>query len=296
MGTPASILIVSKNRAEDLIITLEKIEKWTNREEVEVLVFLDGYCTDTKSLRQKFCWVLWVESAISIGASRARRVLFDRAKNELLFGFDDDANPLDPDFISKAEVIFKNYPNLGIIAFEELKGLFDQDELVRISSENRNKVPYFVREFIGCGYAISRSAYYKTRGFPEWVDIYGEEGCLSIEIIAAGYSIMRFPELLVWHRVNRTRRTNEGYDLFRFERQLKNTVLYYLMYYPFPVILIRLLHLLFHNFRKYALRDLNFCFAYFTALYKAGKNFKSFRHFRYPLSIKFIRKYEQTGR
>ena len=89
----ASILIVTRNRKNDLEKTLSILKHQINTQEQEVLVFIDGSEDDTILLKKKFSWVNWFSSKKSIGASRARYELYKKANGKLLFGFDDDAHP-----------------------------------------------------------------------------------------------------------------------------------------------------------------------------------------------------------
>ena len=102
----ASILIVSKNRRDELRKTISILEKCVNKREHEILVFLDG-CTDgSGELQEEFPWIQWYSSEVSIGASRARNLLYKEARGSVLFGFDDDAHPMQEDFLQLTIEIF----------------------------------------------------------------------------------------------------------------------------------------------------------------------------------------------
>jgi len=256
-----SILIVSKNRKKELANTLQVLERYIDLRIHEVLVFLDGCSDNSEILQIQFEWVKWVTSEKSFGASVARNQLYPKALGELLVGLDDDAHPLNDDFISKTTNIFDKHPNVGIVAFQEIKGLFGSDEEA-LKQVNLKEEEYYTNEFIGCGFAIRKDVYMATNGFPVWIDIYGEEACMSIEALSKGYDIFYSNTIKVNHRINLAERKLLGQNYFRFGKQLKNTTYYYLVYYPFP--LIKILKLYGHNFRKYALMD----WTYFKIFYK----------------------------
>jgi len=260
----ASILIVSKNRKQDLFNTLLILESLINKSEVEVLVFLDG-CTDgSEDLQIKIPWVRWYISSISLGASAARHQIYPLATSEILIGLDDDAHPLNANFIEQIEMLFTNNPNVGILAFEEIKGVFISD-VEALKQSQREIKEFLCSEFIGCGFAIKKSVYNKTNGFPVWIDIYGEESCVSIEVLAKGYDILYSNKIKVNHRVDREKRKLDKQNYFRFGKQLKNSTYYFLVYYPFP--LINILKLYWHNFKKYALNDFEYCKIYFKTIF-----------------------------
>jgi GT2 family glycosyltransferase len=248
----ASILIVSKNRKKDLIKTLSVIASLINKTEVEVLVFLDGCTDDSQNLQHELSWVRWFISEKSIGASAARHQIYPLANSEILIGLDDDAHPLNVNFISQIKKLFDKNSNVGILAFEEIRGVFTSDEQALKQSENLKK-EFLCSEFIGCGFAIRKSVYDTTNGFPVWIDIYGEESCLSIEVMSKGFDILYTNEIKINHRVDKEQRKLNKQNYFRFGKQLKNTTYYFLVYYPFPIL--NILKLYWHNFKNYALKD-----------------------------------------
>tara|TARA_R100000935_G_scaffold16940_4_gene33441 strand:- start:2370 stop:3257 length:888 start_codon:yes stop_codon:yes gene_type:complete len=289
----SSILIVSKNRNEELDRTLNFLEGAIDKKIHEIRVFLDG-CTDNSiALKLKYPWVSWQVSKISLGASKARNILYKSAQGTYLFGFDDDAHPLQINFIELAEDLFFKNPNLGILAFQEIKGKFEKDivpkDLIRSEDD------FLVNDFVGCGFCIRRKVYDEIRGFPLWIDIYGEEVCVALEVLEKGYDILYTHKISVNHRVDLEIRKLQGANYFRFGKQLKNTSFFYLVYYPFPLLLKKITRLYFLNFKKYALQDRY----YFKEYLKATKiNFMSISkilEFRKPISKKTLKKFNSLS-
>ena len=291
----ASFLIVSKNRKKELSRTLEVLQDYGIPREYEIRVFLDG-CTDgSEGLKKKFPDVNWMLSNSSIGASRARNALYSEAKGDLLFGFDDDAHPLQSDFVEIAEEIFIRNPKTGIIAFKEIKGVFESDD--KIPRNLLEKSPDFlVNDFIGCGFVIKKSVYEKTRGFPKWIDIYGEEVCLALETLAENYDILQTYRIQVNHRVDMKIRANSGGNYFRFGKQLKNTFYFYLVYYPFPLFIKKIGRLYFLNFQKYALKDKIFFRKYCSAFLENIVNVPSVWRSRKPVKMDTIQKFNELSK
>ncbi len=259
-----SICIVSRNRKLELKRTLKILHDYTEETICEILVFLDGCSDDSKDLVREFPECIWEIRDNQIGASPARNLLYQKATGDLIFGFDDDAHPLQNDFINKARQIFSKNENLAVLAFEEIKGIFEND-----AQALKNHIPneeFYCREFVGCGFVIKKEAYEQTGGFPNWMKIYGEESCLSIELLDLGYTILYTSQISVNHRVNKEERKHLKKTVFRFENQLSNSALFYFAYYPKILIPKRLAALIFHNFRKYAFKDSAFFKAFFRAL------------------------------
>ena len=283
----ASILIVSKNRKQDLLKTISIIESLIDKSQVEVLVFLDGCTDESERLLHHFEWVRWHVSHKSIGASAARHQIYPLANSDILIGLDDDAHPLTKDFLFQIEKIFAEYPDVGILAFEEIKGIFEDDSKALELSE-KNKKQFLCSEFIGCGFAIRKSVYMATNGFPEWIDIYGEESCLAIEVLANGFDIMYTNQIKVNHRVDKDKRKSTKQNYFRFEKQLKNSTYYFLVYYPNPFFAI--LKLYRHNFRKYALSDWKYFKIYFKIIFVVFIHIPKILRYRKPIDKGVITK------
>lgn len=288
----ASVLIVSRNRREELLKTLSFLQIYLDPAVHEIRVFLDG-CTDSSpDLIELMPQIKWEISEIHLGASKARSVLYKKALGKVLYGFDDDAHPLQENFIEITEELFNQNPRLGIIGYKELKGTLQSKpvpkEYVFAKKEN-----VLVKDFLGCGFAIKKSVYDSTRGFPEWIDIYGEEICLAFETLHAGFDIMFTHEIVVHHRKDVQLRKKSGANLFRFEKQLKNTTFFYLVYYPLPLMLKKLLKLYLHNFRKFAVRDPAFLKSFISATIDSVWGIKRVLRYRKPVSKKEIKRFSQ---
>jgi len=265
----ASILIVSKNRKEALSKTLKILEGYIDSKKHEIRVFLDGCTDDSDTLKHHFKRVHWRSSGKSLGASKARNILYKEAKGTILYGFDDDAHPLQSDFIKISESLFRENPSSGILGFKEIKGTFETD--AHIPQKLLIAKPEFlVNDFIGCGFAIQKKVYDDTRGFPTWIDIYGEEVCVAMEVLDMGYNILFTHKIQVNHRVDREQRKLAGANYFRFGKQLKNTAYFYMVYYPFPLLLKKIIRLYFLNFKKYALKDRKFFQQFWNAFFVAA--------------------------
>lgn len=287
-----SILIVSKNRKEELNKTLLILKKIIDFSNHEVLVFLDGCSDGSELLKNQFKWVIWDGSEKSIGASGARNVLYPKAKGGYLIGLDDDSHPLQTNFIDLVETIFEKYPNVGIISFQEIKGVFNSDEEA-LAKFYVKEEEYYCGDFIGCGFAIRKEVYDSTNGFPIWIDIYGEESCVAIEVLSIGFDIMYSNKIKVNHRVDREERKLMGQNYFRFGKQLKNTTYYYLVYYPFP--LVKILKLYWHNFSKYALTDIKCFKIFFNVIFEVLLNLPKILNYRKPIRGTIINKMQHLS-
>ncbi len=281
-----SILIVTRNRPDELEITLNRLIGLLDLALHEVLVFIDG-CKKTEVLIAKYPWVQWENSAISISASPARNKLYKKAKGKIFIGLDDDAHPLSEDFITQTQSFFLENEKIGIIAFQEIRGVFISDDQA-LTMADPNIAKYQTNDFVGCGFAIKKEVYDSTNGFPVWVDIYGEESCLAIEVLDFGYEIHYDNTIIVNHRIDRNKRLSQGRNYFRFEKQLKNTIFYYVVYYPNPIL--KIARLLFHNFKKYGLYNLTYFKLFWSSLFSVTKELRAVLQFRKPVQKSTLQK------
>jgi GT2 family glycosyltransferase len=282
-----SILIVTKNRKIELDHTLRVLERYIDKSIHEVLVFDDASTDNTADLIAVFDWVIWEHSNKGLGASLARNRLYKKAKGDIFIGFDDDAHPLSEEFISITESVFFKNPNVGIIAFQEIKGIYESDNEA-LEHSDINGQSYITNDFVGCGFAIRKEVYDKTNGFPVWIDIYGEESCLAIEVLDLGYEIHYDNTIIVNHRIDRKKRLRQGRNYFRFEKQLKNTIYYYVVYYPNPML--KIARLLFHNFKKYALKDHHYFRLFWKSIFIVFKELFQVLKFRKPVQKSTLQK------
>ena len=274
-----SFLIVTKNRPDKLEITLNKLFGLLDLSIHEVLVCIDG-CQKTEPLVSQFDWVNWIINKTSISASPARHVLYKKAIGGIFIGLDDDAHPLSNHFIAKTQTVFLENERIGIIAFQEIRGVFVSDQEALQHAEP--KISKFkTNDFVGCGFAIRKEVYDKTNGFPVWIDIYGEESCLAIEVLDLGYEIYYDNTIIVNHRVDRKKRLGQGRNYFRFEKQLKNTIFFYVVYYPNPIL--KIAKLLFHNFKKYGLENPIYFQLFFKVIFRETLNLRITLKYRNPV-------------
>ncbi|HLN96305.1 MAG TPA: hypothetical protein VK183_11785 [Flavobacterium sp.] len=280
-----SFLIVTRHRVAELLLTLSKLEPFVMEGRSEVLVFIDA-CPETEALKSGFPWIRWSGSKTQLGASAARAQLYPQGKGKVFIGLDDDAHPVTKGFLDRVSEKFRNTA-AGLLAFREIKGVFaDDDACLAYAGAAGNE--YLAADFIGSGFAILRDVYMTTRGFPTWIDIYGEETCVALEVLESGFEIRYVPSLVVNHRVDMAKRRASGQNYFRFERQLYNSFFIFIVYYRYP--LKRILRLLFHNFRKYGLADRGYFKAYWRAVAVMIRKMPAVLRFRKPMSVDTERK------
>ena len=280
-----SFLIVTRNRPDELRFTLHKLDQLITHEHHEVLVFIDA-CPVTHVIKKEFPWVKWHSSEINLGASPARHLLYQQAVGKIWIGLDDDAHPISIDFLNLLASRFRESGTIGLIAFQEVRGLYPTDQDAR--NQSKTGVNYLTNDFVGCGFAVRKEAYQATNGFPVWIDIYGEEPAVALELLDEGWDILYAYDLQVNHRVDIVKRKQNGRNYFRFERQLKNTIKFYLVYHKRPIP--KVLKTLFHNFRKYAVTDFTYLKLYGKTVMGTLVTFPKIWKYRKPVKGSTITK------
>lgn len=281
MSVNASICIVSHNRKADLHFTLMMILERIDVD-TEVIVGLDG-CTDgSSSLKSEYPDVLWLEYPNRIGASAARRAVYELAKGEFIFGFDDDSHPVTADFVNKTIQLFHNDSRLGIVAFRIYNGM-ELPSPKHMSVDVGNS--YTCSEFAGCGFAISRKAYESSGGFPKWMNIYGEEAYVSLRAYEKGYRIIYEPSILVHHRIDKIARMSDGYRKFRFGSQFRNNLVFYMKLYPFPMNFKSSIKCFLHNLFKYGFISISWHKLFWKSLLAAIKTSLRFSERKIPIKV-----------
>lgn len=283
----SSILIVTKNRKLPLQKTIDIVLPLLDQNQDEFLIFLDGCTDDTATLVKKYPTIKWTINEHSVGASKARNILYKKAKGTYFIGLDDDAHPLQEDFIEKTVSLFQSNASIGALAFQEIRGV-DTIKIDLKKTPHTLKNSFECSEFVGCGFAIRSDVYFMTQGFPVWVDIYGEEACVSLEIISKNYSILWTNAIIIHHRVDKQNRASTGRNYFRFEKHLRNVSLFYLVYYQNP--LLKILKLYYHNFKKYAVLDFQYFKYFFVALFRFLMAIPATLKYRKPIASKYINK------
>lgn len=281
-----SILIVSHNRKYELESTLEHLITYIPPyliENTEILVYLDGCNDDSDQLEQSFSNVIWYSGNEKIGASKSRKYLYQKARGKILFGFDDDAKPVQQNFIEIAEEIFSNDMSIGIISFKQL--FFDaSNDYNLVASRKRDLVFYESDEFIACGFCILKDVYYQSGGFSDLVNIYGEEKILSLWVQNAGYKII-FTNLVEVNHQKRPTLSQPQINVFRFRNQFLNNLILFTVYLPINVISIKfLIRCITHNFIKYAIKDGKAMLAFFNVIFIYFKQIRFYIRSRNPIA------------
>ncbi len=186
IGITTKNRVVILQKAIDLALRQNYVDK-------EISVFDDNSDDDTGKLKDVFPQVSWTFSKVNRGLVYARRHLIENTDAEYYCSVDDDSWFMDDDCLTHAVDYMNQNENIAVLAFN----IFTSDS--PNGNLETNKINC-TNNFIGCGHLLRVSHVRKVGNYPRNPGFYGaEEKDLCIRLIDAGYDIVNFPSVKVWH-------------------------------------------------------------------------------------------------
>lgn len=226
-----SILITTKNRREDLSLTLRKIQHLLQREDVECCIYDDGSIDDTFDfVKNNYPQIKLQRNENSKGYLYCRNVLLQHTTAAYAISLDDDAHFVTENPLESIKKYFTQNPNCGVIALRIFWGLN--------LPENRtcDEVAIPVQGFVGCGHVWRMDAWHSIVAYPEWFEFYGEEDFAAYHLFKKKWFVHYLPEVLVQHRVALQLRKNKTDYSSRLRNSLSSG--WYLLFMFTPIYLI----------------------------------------------------------
>jgi glycosyltransferase involved in cell wall biosynthesis len=229
--TTFSILIATKNRKDDLIVTLNKINYLLQSQDVECVIIDDGSTDGTfEKIKEDFPAVKIYRNPVSKGYLYCRNKMLNETQAKFAISLDDDAHFITQNPLQFIQQHFDTNKNCGLIAFRIFWGLEEPIEIITTEKAQR------VKGFVGCGHVWRMSAWKDTPDYPEWFEFYGEEDFSSMQLFKKNWEVHYLPEVLVNHRVNiKSRKKNADYSI-RLQRSLKAGWFLYFLFFPMKLI------------------------------------------------------------
>ena len=226
-----SILISTKNRCGDLLLTLSKIKHLLSQN-VTCVVFDDGSTDNTsEKVKSDFPQVTLLRNQTSKGYIYCRNKMLNEIVADFAISLDDDAHFLIENPIEIITEYFTKNPNCGLIATRIYWSKTAPE------NTNDNEIPQKVKSYIGCGHVWRMKAWRDIPNYPEWFQFYGEENFASLQLFKQKWEIHYVPELFVQHRVDLKERTKSNNDFaFRYRRLLRADWYNYFLFFPISKI------------------------------------------------------------
>ncbi len=137
--------------------------------------------------------VVWINSEDNLGCIVARGQLMGDLRYKYYVSLDDDAWFVRGDELSAALVILDGNPDVAVVTFD----ILTPD---RPDDRPREREPYQVNSFIGCGHVLRLADTHAAGGYFDAVGHYGsEEKDLSLRLLDKGKAVVFLPGYHVWH-------------------------------------------------------------------------------------------------
>ena len=238
----ATVMIATHNRVGELRKTLSSLREQRGAT-FETVVVDDASPDGTADVvAAEFPEVTLVRFATNRGSVAARNEILRRARGEIVVGLDDDSRFTEPDGLARAVDRMRSEPDLGVLSFQPI----GPEHPERLTDEGRLRGERHAASFAACGVALRRSLLDRFRAederrgrrgaknsgpLPEFFFHMYEEPDLCLRVWDAGYRVLQWNELTVWHEYSGLNRN----ELKVHRRHARNEALSVLMRYPWPL-------------------------------------------------------------
>jgi glycosyltransferase involved in cell wall biosynthesis len=226
-----SILITTKNRLDDLKITLNHLEQLFLNDIVSVVIYDDGSTDGTSSfVKSHYPHHELFRNEKSKGYIFCRNKMLNTIDSDYAISLDDDANFLSNNVLEIIESYFFKNPRCAVVASRIFWG-----KLLPNLIETK-ETPKRVKGFVGCGHIWNLKAWKDIPNYPEWFVFYGEEDFAAYQLFKKGWEVHYVPSILVHHRVDvKSRKNNIDYRT-RARRSLSAGWYLIVLFYPLQYI------------------------------------------------------------
>lgn len=238
-----SVIIVTRNRKDDLKVTIEGYLKQTYPDK-EIIV-VDNQSTDgTKEMIANHypeIKYLWLPDNFDI---RSINIGIEMSSGDIIWRTDSDSHPESEHTFEQVKEIFEQNPHIDIIATEDIevrKGNQPWEWYpLPIDKNNVPKDGFKANFFPGTGAAIKRTVYDTIGGFWEFGF---EELDFCTRAIVAGFNVRYFPTIRTLHYASPQDRDNPN----RWVKASKQHIRYNWRYFPFAKALGRSMQIFFYQ-------------------------------------------------
>ena len=239
-----SVIIATRNRKEDLIVTIDGYLAQLHPDK-EIIV-IDNNSNDGTPQMMKDLYpdikYLWLPDNFDI---RSMNLAIEMSSGDLIWRTDSDSHPESPNAFTEAIEIFRNNPEVHVIATEDIE--VRQGNRVwqwypfNVDKVNIPQGGYPANLFAGTGAVIRREVYDKIGGFWEFGF---EEIDFCTRAILAGFNVRYYPNIRTLHFASPRDRDNPN----RWIQISKQFVRYTWKFFPFWRALGRTITIFFFQF------------------------------------------------
>lgn len=184
MEISATIVIVTKNRKEELAKAIQSALKQSKT--VEIIIIDDGSTDGTAQMvKNEYPTVHFVHSDKSCGYIVQRNLGARLAKSNFIISIDDDAELSSPNIVKQTLKYFKN-PRIGVVAIPYVE---PSKENKILQKPPESGTTWISESFKGTAHALKKDIFLKLGGYQESLVHQGEESDYSIRLLNAGYVV-----------------------------------------------------------------------------------------------------------
>lgn len=240
-----SILITTKNRLTDLVITLEKIQYLLNREDVVCLICDDGSTDGTAQYLRTNCpEIHLIQNSKSYGLIYSRNRLLSMVTTDFAISLDDDLHFITQNPLELIQDFFKYNQDAAVLSF---RIFWNKNEPTTIETSEKSVL---MQSYAGGAHAFRMKAWSEIPNYPDWFIFYGEENFASYQLFKKNWRIYYLPEVLVNHRVDvKARKNNDDYTI-RLRRALRSGWYLFFLFYPLKTIPRKMAYSLWIQFKQ----------------------------------------------
>ncbi|NEO24705.1 MAG: glycosyltransferase family 2 protein [Moorea sp. SIO4A5] len=224
-----SVGIATKNRWQDLEITLEKLDK-NSFESIPIIIFDDASdlpCPfDIEQLKLNIKFKRFINSH---GLIVRRNQLAQTIQTKYYLSLDDDSYPVSGSLQAAVEFA-ESRQDLLCVSFPIYNPV-----LGHYQSSSIKQIPYQVKSFIGCGHLLHIENFLKLGGYREELIHQGEEMEIAARAFQEGLHCYHFPSFEIHHTAS-----NQGRNWHRMDFYgARNNVLWNDWFVPNELKLIK---------------------------------------------------------
>jgi len=198
-----SIVMPTRNRVEELLVTIEKMTALGFKQSS---FYVSDDCSVDKTfemVRQKFPEINIFRNEKPLGQLNSRNFLFSIVKTPYILSLDDDSHIRSLDDLSEAIQVLENSADIGIFGFKAYEQIKEPPDKMELPKERND-----ARTFIACGCLIKKSLIDRIGIYTNPVfGFYCEEIDCSVRAYKAGFRTVTQKNLVVHHRVDRNFRS-----------------------------------------------------------------------------------------
>jgi GT2 family glycosyltransferase len=203
-----AVVIITRDRADELLHTLERLARLAERPHVVVVDQGPGRRA-AEAVRRRFPAVEVIALGEDHGA--AGRNVGVRAVDAPYVAFCDDDSWWAPGALDRATGLLDAHPQIGLIAGRVLLG--DDEQLdpacAEMAASPLDGDPGLpgrrVLGFVACGAVVRRSAFLEAGGFHRRLGVGGEEQLLAVDLAARGWELVYRHDVVAHHHPSQIR-------------------------------------------------------------------------------------------